>query len=354
MALGNNAIQVLDGTVVDDDENLYANTLSANVTTWLVQGVGASNYGYALGNTTDPGTPWSFSAAVERFPYASPSAPSASVGNLTVGRVGGGMSSADYAYVGGGHAPGAGSANTRIDRLAFASSITNATLVGALSAARGGVAGISSPTYGYVSGGFNSAFEYNFAPPWTFVGTIDRFPFALAITNASSVGTLSANRCVPGGMSSSSYGYTAGGASGTGGYPNTTIDRFPFALSITNAADVGDLAADKTLHTQGLQSTDYGYTAGWYDGYPPGTFGADIQYFPFALSITNAAGGVNLSEARGEASTQSFIYHGYVSGGQNAPSFSSKIDRFPFAALASNASSVGNLLSTGETTGAQY
>ena len=46
MALGNNAIQVLDGTVVDDLENLYANTLYYNTATYV--GPGASNYGYTL------------------------------------------------------------------------------------------------------------------------------------------------------------------------------------------------------------------------------------------------------------------------------------------------------------------
>jgi hypothetical protein len=350
MALGNNAIQVLLGTVVDDLENLYANTLSSNTTTYA--GPGASNYGYHIGGNADPAPPYTFLDTIDRFPYATSIANAADVGNLTVLRKGMGVSSAENGYYMGGHIP---TANTRIDRFTFSSSITNAAVVGSLSVARGENSGAQSiiDGYGYSMGGVTTAWN---TTPVTASNIIDRFPFALSITNATDVGDLSVSRGLASSQYSPTHGYTSGGAAPPAPLTlQSVIDRFPFALSITNAADVGDLSYT-FFAPAGLSSAEYGYTAGGSDDQPTPSI-LRITYFPFALSITNAASSGNLSSGRIYGGTQSMVSHGYVSGGSDdSPGvWVSNIERFPFASVITNGASVGNLTQARETRGgAQY
>ena len=83
---------------------------------------------------------------------------------------------------------------------------------------------------GYSSAGQNSSA--------TVFNTIDKFPFA---TNASAtdVGDATVARNYTAGVSSSTYGYISGGIPAS-----NVIDSFPFA-SNANASDVGDLTASR-------------------------------------------------------------------------------------------------------------
>jgi hypothetical protein len=78
---------------------------------------------------------------------------------------------------------------------------------------------------------------------YTFVNTIDKFPFATD-ANASDVGNITQARAVGAGQSSTASGYTSGGI--TSPYPTLVniIDKFPFA-SDANATDVGDLTVGR-------------------------------------------------------------------------------------------------------------
>lgn len=272
-------------------------------------------------------------------------------------------------YTSGGVSPPSSYVNT-IDKFPF-SADGNATDVGDLSQARNAVAGQSSPTNGYTSGGN--------APPY--VNTIDKFPFA-ASGNASDVGDLSQARSASAGQSSATRGYTSGGGSdwtidkflfasnanatdvgnltviryavagqnsNTSGYtssginnPGTNfniIDKFPFA-SDANASDVGDLTVVR-FYTAGQSSTTSGYTSGGYTSFPgPGTRNI-IDKFPFA-SNANATDVGDLSQARAGVVGQSSTASGYTSGGNDPSSYVNTIDKFPFSSNA-NATDVGDL-----------
>ena len=93
---------------------------------------------------------------------------------------------------------------------------------------------------------------------------IDKFPFSTD-GNATDVGDLTVSRYGAAGQSSSTHGYSSGGALPSVGTPNT-IDKFSFTAD-GNATDVGDLVAGRYYST-GQSSTTHGYNTG---GYPVGT-----------------------------------------------------------------------------------
>lgn len=91
-----------------------------------------------------------------------------------------------------------------------------------------------------------------------------------------------------------------------------------------------------------FQGSVAGYVSGGFN--PSGTLDS-IETFPFASSSTNASDIANLYFARNNCAGQSSITHGYNSGGNaptSTPSYSTTIDKFPFATT-SNASVVGYL-----------
>jgi hypothetical protein len=171
-----------------------------------------------------------------------------------------------------------------IDKFPFAAD-TNATDIANLDEARQSPAGQSSSTHGYTSGG---------APindPPAFSNTIDKFPFATD-TNASNVGDLSQPRnAISAGQSSTTHGYTSGGVAAPAPTQVNTIDKFPFATD-TNATDIADLAFT-TQAAAGTSSVSFGYLAG---GYPNGN-NARITKFTFATNA-NATDVGNLTLGR--------------------------------------------------------
>ena len=202
----------------------------------------------------------------------------------------------------------------------------NSTDVGDLTEARYSVAGQSSITHGYTSGGFFNK------------TTIDKFPFSVD-GNATDVGDLTVGRGYgnAAGQSSSDNGYSSGGSYPPGPIISDIIDKVPFS-SDGNATDVGDLT-DVRSNSAGQSSSENGYTAGGYGPVPAGFGNVDIiDKFPFS-SDANATDVGDLSQARRIAAGQSSQSNGYSSGG--FPSFNT-IDKFPFSSDA-NATDVGDL-----------
>ncbi len=120
-----------------------------------------------------------------------------------------------------------------IDKFPF-STDANATDVGDLTRARRSAAGQSSSLSGYSSGG------YQITPVAQQVNIIDKFPFA-SNANATDVGDLTQGRYNVAGQSSTTSGYTSGGISGV----FDTIDKFPFSTD-SNATDVGNLTVARS------------------------------------------------------------------------------------------------------------
>ena len=102
--------------------------------------------------------------------------------------------------------------------------------------ARGDLAGQSSTTHGYTTGG---------DPVPTGGNVIDKFPFSTD-ANATDVGDLTVARRSVAGQSSATHGYATGGLqpSRPPAYFQHVIDKFPFSTD-ANATDVGDLTVGR-------------------------------------------------------------------------------------------------------------
>jgi len=229
-----------------------------------------------------------------------------------------GHSSSSYGYVSGG-AP-----TNYIEKFPFASA-TNGTNIGNLSGGnvgRNGPGGTSDTIYGYSAGGSPS------------VNIIDRFPYA-SDTNASDVGDLLSGLKKLAGASSTSHGYTAGGASG----PVNVIQKFAFTAS-ANATDVGDLTSAFDSAT-GHQSDTHGYKASGYQTASPQYISAShsIQKWSFA-SDADATNVGTTTVGKAWAASHSSTTYGYASGG--TPTTLDVIEKFTFASDAA-ATDVGNL-----------
>jgi hypothetical protein len=273
--------------------------------------------GYTSGGASSPS---SYVNTVDKFPFSA-NGNATDVGDLSQTREQlAGQSSTTNGYTSGGFTTVA--VNT-VDKFPF-SVDGNASDVGDLTQARSASAGQSSATRGYTSGGGSS-------------GTIDKFTFA-SNANATDVGDLTVYRSAATGQNSNTSGYTSGGLSSPGpGVNFNVVDKFPFA-SDSNASDVGDLTVIR-YYVAGQSSTTSGYTSGGYTNFPgPGTRNI-IDKFPFATD-GNATDVGDLTQARVGSAGQSSTASGYTSGG--SPPFVNTIDKFPFSSNG-NATDVGDL-----------
>lgn len=250
-------------------------------------GVSSDSYGYTAGGFAGGGYGGAVNA-IDKFPFMTVSN-AFDVGDLSeVKYTSGGNSSKTAAsgFASGSISP---AVTNIINRIPFVTD-TNAFDVGDLSQSRAMMAAQSSETHAYNSGGETTNGGSG-------VNTIDKFPMAGAgYVLATDVGDLSQSRTRVAGQSSSTHGYSSGGASSwpPGGPYLATIDKFPFA-SDTNASSVGSLTAARTFGA-GSSSTTHGYTSG---GAPTSSAGATtIDKFPFA-SDTSASSVGSITSARG-------------------------------------------------------
>lgn len=343
--------------VINDDQNVTLNSVSFNQNFLQVSQAMGNNFGYASGGVSPPTT---IINVIQRFPFAAATTNSSDVGDLSgVRSAAAGQSSQTHGYSSGGAIP---ASTTIIDRFPFAvSSGLTASNIGNLTQSRSSPVGQSSTTHGYSSSGV-------IAPPATYSNVIDRFPFADSTVTATDVGDLTVARVYPGGHSSTTHGYTSGGESSSPANGINIIDRFPFSAATTNATDVGDLSAARLGVSAGQSSTDFGYISGGFTVlanpvFPSPQFAGTnvIDRFPFAATTTNAADVGDLTLSRYFAASQSSFEHGYTTGGGGSrfavdpvPT-ANTIDRFPFAAATTNAADVGDILATNYfQTGQQY
>jgi hypothetical protein len=278
----------------------------------------ALNSGYTAGGQAP------ITNVIDKFPFASDSNAS-DVGDLSVARRLGlaGASSASSGYSSGGLTPTGSSLLNTIDKFPF-SVDANATDVGDLSALRREIAGQSSETNGYTSGGFTTPGTA------TRIAGIDKFPFATN-GNATNVGNITQGRYGPAGQNSSTYGYTSGGNDSPATNSNT-IDKFSFAAG-GNATDVGDLTVARR-RLAGQSSSTHGYTTSGNN--------TRIDKFSFASDGNASNIGTTLYSGGQYSSTgQSSRTSGYNTGG-SSPTTSNAIQKFPFATDA-NATDVGDL-----------
>jgi hypothetical protein len=178
---------------------------------------------------------------VEKFPFTSDTNAS-DVGDLTSGRYFLTPSmSKTHGYAAGGTTATSGLPNQNvIDKNPF-SSDANSTDVGDLLGFQDEGAGASSTTHGYMSGG-NEIPSPGVGPPYgDLINVIQKYPFS-SDANSSDVGDLGTARYRAAGQTSTTHGYSSGGA--TPGATNI-IEKYPFS-SDTNSSDVGDLTDART------------------------------------------------------------------------------------------------------------
>jgi hypothetical protein len=194
---------------------------SLTVGGYWASGQSSSTHGYTSGGSRGN--------TIDKFPF-SVDANATNVGNLNANpaRFGSGHCSTTHGYN-----SGEDSTNT-IEKFPFATD-TNASDIGDLTTGKGAAAGQSSTTHGYNSGGATDAGTGGAGS----VNIIDKFPFA-SDTNATDIGDLTQARNGIAGQSSTTSGYSSGGNNPTTPILSNVIDKFPFS-SDTNATDVGDL-----------------------------------------------------------------------------------------------------------------
>ena len=220
----------------------------------FVSGHSSTTHGYVTGGNTGPAVPYN---VIERFSFTT-DGNSVDWADLISARTRLiPVSSCTHGFTlgGGDEATEAGTINS-IQKFPFASE-TDATDWADATQRKYAGAGCSSETHGYSLGGVEQT-----TPAGVIVNVIEKFPYATQ-TNATDVGDLTVVRHSPGGVSSETYGYAAGGFVQLPTAPNqdfNVIDRVSFA-SGGNATDHGDLSETKR-HLAGIASSTHGYIVG--------------------------------------------------------------------------------------------
>lgn len=271
-------------------------------------------------------------AGVDSYPFNAPFTTATDVGNLSFNRYSlAGHTSDTHGYTSGGEdASPPFNVTRRIDRFPFTAPFTSASSVGDLSIERMRVAGMYSSTNGYTSEGYRTT-------PFVYASNTDRFPFALSTTNGIDIGDMSFTRARSGGHSSDTNGYVSAGFNAPVTY--NRVDLIPFAGAFSSTTSVGTLTTPKQNITGHSSDTD-GYVSG---GSNPGAGNlSTVESFPFATPFGTATNVGDLTQAKFGVAGNSSTLGGYTSGGR-APSFVSVVERFPFNTTSTSSTNIGNL-----------
>lgn len=297
---------ILNGhRIIDDNRNLRIDIIRAPHTAGR-QRIGANGFqgsvsGYVSGgrySSTDLNV-------IQKFPFPS-DANATDVGDLTAARyyVAGTQSTTS------GYAVGGTPQVTRIDKFPF-SSDDNAADVGDIYVGRWKLAAMCSSTTSYSAGGITSGFSYT--------NYIDKFPFA-SDGNAADTANILNSQAISGGNSAQNHGngYVCGGENNFGSTKIQTIQKFSFA-SEGDATNAGDLSTNRGgIASQ--SSSSHGYSTG---GAPSSS--NVIDKFTF-VSDANATDVGDLTAAMQNAVGQSSTTHGYVSYNSYIDKFSFSVD----------------------------
>lgn len=311
---------------------------------------GTNQYGISFGFGIGTTSPAGWSEAIEKYSFTSDENATALTGLMTRrGNVIAGQSSSTHGYGSGGRLQGPSAYSNIIEKIPFTVD-ENATDVGDLTVARGHPTGNQSDTHGYTSGGFY--------PPNTYSNVIDKFPFSTD-ANATDVGDLASGTGGqdPASTTSTTHGYIMGGQPASPDPSDRDITKFPFAAE-DNSTDVGDLLNEYRAG-RGVQSTTRGYHVG---GSSPVQLNPStsniIEAFPFA-SDGNTTDVGDLIQRHEQGTATSSSTNGYTAGGYGGPTdpvpgSMNIIQKFPFSTDA-NATDVGDLtVAGGQGAGVQY
>jgi len=279
-----------------------------------------SSYGYFVGGSDG--------VIADRITFSTGVTSANTVSNLSLarGKLAGLSDGSTYGYFAGGMTGSSGPPYNTVDRITFSTGATAAHA--ALSQARYFLTGLSDgSTYGYFAGGSTG----------NVVATADRVTFSTSAIAANAVSNLSAARYVLTGLSDgSTYGYFAGGVISSGAKVNTA-DRITFSTGVTAANAVSNLSVAK-YGTAGLSDgSTYGYFAGGVTG-SSNIIVNTADRITFSTGATAANTVSNLSQVGyGLAGLSDGSTYGYFSG------YGVFTDRITFSTGATAANTVSNL-----------
>jgi hypothetical protein len=287
-------------------------------------------YGYFAGGFTGASVAV---ATGDRITFSTSTTAAQTSANLSQARWGVGTVSdkTTYGYFAGG-TTSAGVATA--DRITFSTSTTAAQTSANLSQARWGVAGLSDGnTYGYFAGGFTGSSVA--------VATGDRITFSTSTTAAQTSANLSQARYYLSGLSdNSTYGYFAGGITGSSAATSvTTADRITFSTSTTAAQTSANLSQARYVVSSVSDNITYGYFAGGFTGAAVAT----AELITFSTSTTAAQTSANLSTVRyGMGGSSDGQTYGYFAGGDSGTIVGTS-DRITFSTSTTAAQTSANL-----------
>lgn len=260
-------------------------------------GCSGPEYAYKAGSTSSYPQASQSTSNIMKFPFSNYTS-SSLVGTMTENITDpAGFNSEYTGYSYGGNGQRYPSPYYNIDRTTgykfpFASD-TNASYASYLYRSRSLLAGISAPQYGYTVGGFDLDYYYHPNPsiPNTFAYSAyaEKFPFASDTSRDSFWTYVSGGRAELVGQSSEDDGYCSGGMYGSPTFQASQDDIFKFPFSSdTSRSIIGQLSISRKAGA-GVSSTTYGYQAGGVANPPSPSAGYTvIDKFPFA-SDTNAS-----------------------------------------------------------------
>jgi len=282
-----------------------------------------------------------FGYAISSFPFSAPFTVGTYIGGLYGQKTyaAGQSSSTDGFNSGRGKNPpnsGIFTYASSIEKFPFSAPFTIAVVSGDLTTSTGNLAGQSSSTDGYTSGGQTSGGYYG-------VNVIENFPFSSPFTVSTDVGDLSIARRGTSGQNSSTTGYTSGGYYNPGTATSSDrIDSFPFSSPFTTATDIGNLSVSKEL-ASGQSSSTEGFVSGGISGSFPATSVSSVDSFPFSSPFATATDVGDLVDAKYGTAGVSGSTDGYAAGGQSGVSDYTTIDSFPFSSPFTAATNIGGI-----------
>ena len=310
-------------------------------------GTGNASYGYIGGG--NPPT----RSTIDRIDYSNDTATAVAKGPL--GAAKGLLAAAgnlSYGYWGAG-SPGFGSIST-VDRLDYSNDTAATSPKGPLSGAKSYLSALGTPNYGYFAGGE------------PLLSTVDRIDFANDTAQASPKGALNLGRHEMASTGNANFGYFGGGMN-----PNpsqkSTVDRIDFANDTETAVTVGSLTrtarsftavsaqenglstlttttsfiprvrfTDNIVETVG-QSPNFGYFGGGY----PSPF-SSIDRIDFDNDSSTVVRGSIATPLYAAAATGNKSF-GYIAGGQDPSSRTSRTQRIDYSNDDTSTSPKGNL-----------
>jgi hypothetical protein len=235
------------------------------------------------------------------------------------------VSNNNYNYVGGGAAPipSPPYKTTSIERISFSNG--SSKMVGNLSVARYYLGTVSTSKFGWFAGGYQPASPFYFS-------TIERLDFSNDNVDAGVRNALPVVLYNHAGTGNDNYGWL----SGSNGAPAlSSVYRIDFSNDFTAASSRGVLSTTQYWHAA-VSNTTYGWFAGGTTAFPSASTTSKIDRINFSNDLITASSRGVLSQVRMELAASGNNSYAWFSGGYYYPApfgsgATSMIDRLDYA-----------------------